>query len=465
MKKIIPILFILLSCSFVAQHKLTTELNNLVEESAAANAFSGNTILIKNGEVLFKKSKGFSDWETKTLLNDSTLFNIGSIGKDFTRLIILQLEGEKRLQFDDPLTKFLDMFPDSIGKKITLRMLLTMQSGLGDYHERPFRNLQERIDYIKTLPLLFEPGTSREYSNSGYVVLAAVIEKITGKPYEKNVQERIFAPLKMNQSFFIYPGMKVPNKASGTDIKPNGEKVNEHMINDELTPSGDGGCYSSAPDLVKFNLSLLTDNILLSDNQKVAYFTNFNPATKRNWAALKADTNIQTSFAGGLNGWNSCVDLYFGKEYILVTLCNLSDSDLPAEEFNRRVGQILGGKKYDAPKIPRFVFAYNQYKKLGVENFTKQINDLLREKEYLELQGPYFYNTISEQLMEEGEYKDASAILKYNTELFPEAPRTWLMLGKAYNTLGKKEEAKIALKNCLKIDPENREAEKLLSEL
>ncbi len=466
MKSTITLLLLVIPFLYLkAEPDFGPQLDKLVKESADADAFSGNVLIGKDGKVVYKNFCGFADWEKKISLNDSTIFNVGSIGKDFTQVVMIQLASEKKLNFDDPLSNYLHLFNNAADTKITLRMLLTMQSGLGDYHERPFSNLQERMDYIKTKPLLFDPGTSREYSNSGYVVLAAIIEKVTGKPFDQNVKERIFSPLSMSHSQFVFPETKVSNKASGTEIKPNGDKVTEHEINDKLTPSGDGAEYSSASDLLKFYTDLLNGNTILTDEEKEIFFSRFESKPAHTLKEMKANTKVVLGYAGGLNGWNACVDIYFGLTYVVVSVSNFSDADQPAEELNHRIHQVIADGKYDAPRKPRFVFAYTKLKELHAQQFVIKINQLLKDNGYEEIQGPYFFNQIAQQLYRENNFDDAIALLQQNTKLFPQAPMTWLWIGKSYLKQGKKVEAKAALTKCLDLDPENEEAKTMLDKI
>ena len=164
----------------LAQTDFTLQLDQLINESAAIDMFSGNVLVAEKGKVIYSRSEGYADWENKIAFNDSSKFNIGSIGKDFTQVVIAQLSQEGKLEMDDKLSRYLALFPATTSDKITIRMLLRHEAGLGDYHPAIVRSMADRLQIISNQPLLFEPGTDRSYSNSGYVVLAAIIEKITG---------------------------------------------------------------------------------------------------------------------------------------------------------------------------------------------------------------------------------------------------------------------------------------------
>jgi CubicO group peptidase (beta-lactamase class C family) len=220
MRKKIQIVFIsilLLTTISLAQQsdKINSrKVDSLLNDAFAKGIFSGQVIISNNGERVYYKQYGFADWKAKSSIDENTLFNIGSLNKQFTEEIIHQLVNENKLSYTDNLSKYLDIFPPETGNKITIQQLLDMKAGLGDYLQDPkfdelrFKDfsLEELIDIIKTEPLLFEPGTSREYSNSGYVVLGAIIEKVTNLSYETNIYDRIAKPLGLENIYYTKTG-------------------------------------------------------------------------------------------------------------------------------------------------------------------------------------------------------------------------------------------------------------------
>jgi CubicO group peptidase (beta-lactamase class C family) len=182
----------------------------LLVDAFNKNIFSGIVTVAQDGKVIYYIPMGYADWQTKRPFTKNTLFNIGSLNKQFTEEMIHQLVKENKLIYNDKLSRFLNLFSSEIGDKITIQQLLDMSAGLGDYLMDPqFRkimdtdfSLDELVNIIKSEPLLFEPGKDNRYSNSGYVVLGAVIEKITGKSYEDNLRERIVLPLGLKNIYY-----------------------------------------------------------------------------------------------------------------------------------------------------------------------------------------------------------------------------------------------------------------------
>ncbi len=450
---------------------LIQHVDSLMHAAAPLDLFSGNVLIAHEGKIIYQKSFGYADWEKKIPLNDSTMFNIGSLGKDFTQALICQLAQEGKLNFNDTLGKFLDIFPKTIAEKITVKQLLTMQSGMGDYLRSPrydparFKNISELITLIKDEPLLFEPGTDRAYSNSGYVVLGAIIEKISGKSYDENVRERILKPLGMNHSMFIYPDTKaIDNKAAGTEIELSGEKHNELRINPQLIPTSAGGMYASAPDLLTFYDAEMYTQRILNDEFKLKLFTSYDDHPKYGWKEMLAAPRFISALAGGLDGWNSCVTQIPASRFTIIVLSNYDANGQPAEEVSARItSKILG--RPDKPlmmPLPRFVYQY--ISRNGTTDFVNNFDRLMKENNY-EIQRPMKLNRLGYDFIQEKKLDWAVEIFKLNIRLFPKDPNGYDSLGEAYMLNSQKELAIQNYRKVLEMDPENMNAKQMLEKL
>lgn len=443
----------------------------LMAQAIEKDVFSGNVLIAHEGKIIYQKSFGYADWETKTPINDSTMFNIGSNGKDFTQVLICQLVQENKLAFNDPLSKYLNMFPKSIADKITVKQLLTMQSGMGDYMQSPrfrfgqLRTISSLLDFIKDEPLLFEPGTDRAYSNSGYVVLGGVIEKITGKTYEENVRDRILKPLGMTHSMFIYPDTRnAVNKAAGTEISLSGLKRAEKGINPGLVPTSAGGMYASASDLFKFYEAEMFSNKVLSDGMKLKLFTRYEDQPKKTWKEMMADPKFISALAGGLNGWNSSVTQIPALHYTVIVLSNYDGAGQPAEQIGESIESIILGRPYETLKFPLPQFIYQYISKNGIDDFAKNCDELLKKNEY-GIREPMMLNRLGYDLIGEKKPNWAVEIFKLNIRLFPDEPNGYDSLGEAYMLIGKKELAIESYKKVLEMDPGNENAKQMLEKL
>ena len=174
--------------------------------------------IIRNGRVDILKSYGLANVEHRVPVKPETVFQSGSIGKQFTAAAVMILVEEGKISLDDKITKF---FPDAPASwnNITVRHLLTQTSGMGDYPPevdlRREYTEDEYFEYFKKAPLSFAPGAKWDYSNAGYATLGFLIRKVTGKYYGEFLQERIFRPLGMTTARVISEADIVPNRAAG----------------------------------------------------------------------------------------------------------------------------------------------------------------------------------------------------------------------------------------------------------
>jgi CubicO group peptidase (beta-lactamase class C family) len=184
------------------------KIDELCHEYENLDLLSGNVLIMQNQETIFENSYGYRDFSSMQINNLSYLYNVGTIGKDFTAIIILQLMESGDLSLDDKIGNYLTGFKDDRANAITIKQLLKHQSGLGDILVNPQFALKydekwelaDLMDLIKRDSLIFTPGDSIAYSNAGYVVLGAIIEMITGKNYPDVLSENIFAQLNLKNT-------------------------------------------------------------------------------------------------------------------------------------------------------------------------------------------------------------------------------------------------------------------------
>jgi CubicO group peptidase (beta-lactamase class C family) len=227
-------------------------------ELAARDAFSGVVLLARNGKPFFQKAWGLADRGLSVPNRVDTRFNIGSIGKAFTRVAVMDLVKAGRISLTDTVAKHLPGIRIPAADRITIDQLLEMTSGLGDifggrYEETPKDKLRELSDYLRLFegqPLRFQPGQGREYSNAGYVVLGLIIEKVSGKPYWDFVRESVLAPAGMQSTGAWGPDEVVPNRAVGYTREQGGWRSNVYGLPGRASSAG--GVDSTAGDLLAF---------------------------------------------------------------------------------------------------------------------------------------------------------------------------------------------------------------------
>jgi CubicO group peptidase (beta-lactamase class C family) len=229
------------------------------------NQFNGNALVQYEGKTILQKSFGPADKERKIANDVNTQFRIGSASKQFMAMLIMQLVAENKLRVLDTVGKFL---PEYIHGKVTLQQLMTHQSGIPNFTKSQdylskIVSANYSTDQLLNLfcsdSLEFEPGTAFNYSNSGYVVLAAVIENITGKKYGEVLEEKIFGPLGMKNSFFGSASARAMNMAKGY--------VNEapEMLFSVENMVGAGCITSTAGDLLRWNHALTSGSLLTAE--------------------------------------------------------------------------------------------------------------------------------------------------------------------------------------------------------
>jgi len=257
------------------EQELITAVRTFLETQTKADNFSGVVLVAKNGQVLLHEAYGFADRDKKIPNRKDTKFNLGSINKSFTRAAIHQLEKQGQLALDDRIGKFLPDYANrQAAEKVTIRHLLDMTSGIGDFFGRRFeatakdkiRTLQDYLPLFADLPLEFEPGTNNRYSNGGYVVLGAIIEKASGTDYYSYVRENIFKPCAMLDTDSYARDAGVPNLALGYTRE--GRSSGARVLNHATLPgrgSSAGGGYSTAQDMLKYVMALKEGKIFLPD--------------------------------------------------------------------------------------------------------------------------------------------------------------------------------------------------------
>ena len=248
----------------------------------SSDAPGAAVLVVRNGKAVFRRGYGVTDLRTMHPIDAGTNFRLASFTKQFTAACIMLLARDGKLHYDDHLTDFFPEFP-AYGKTITVRNLLNHTSGLEDYEELMMKEhpntLPEKVPQIhdtEVLKLLeqqtstkFPPSSKWEYSNSGYAVLAMIVEKVSGKPFGQFLQERIFTPLKMTNTLAYEKGKnEVAHRAYGHTKTDNRWQETDQSPTSAVL--GDGGIYSSIDDLEKWDRALRLHTLLTADEMKPA---------------------------------------------------------------------------------------------------------------------------------------------------------------------------------------------------
>jgi CubicO group peptidase (beta-lactamase class C family)/C-terminal processing protease CtpA/Prc len=309
------------------------ELEAFLDKQAAEDKLSGAVLLAKDGKPILKKTYGLADKSAKAPNKIDTKFNLGSMNKMFTAVAIAQLAEKGKLTFDDKVGKFLPDYPNKdVREKVTIHQLLTHTSGLGSYWNKKFDESKASIktvaDYLALFadePLLFEPGARFEYSNSGFIVLGAIIEKVSGQSYYDYVREHIYQRAGMTNSDAYEMHARTPNLAMGYAGSGGeaGRKENTGSRPNRGGPAGGG--YSTVEDLLKFAVAL-RENKLLSAQYTELVTTGKVKMGSNKYAYGFGDLNVngKRSFGhnGGAPGIASSLSIFPELGYTVIVMTN-----------------------------------------------------------------------------------------------------------------------------------------------
>lgn len=324
----------------IPESQFLTAVEKYLADIVRQDKFSGTVLIAKDGKPIFVKAFGLASKEKKLANRIDTKYNLGSINKIFTMLAVGMLADEGKLSLDDKLGKFLPDYPNlDAREKVTVRHLLTMTSGVGDFFGAEYdalpkaklRNVPDFIPLFAHKPLLFEPGNGRRYSNGGYVLLGAIIERASGQSYYDFVRSRIFVPIGMSNTESYFFDAKTPNLAMGYTREIDALKWSANTTTRPARGSSAGGGYSTAQDLLRFA------NAIESRTFKVP-------------AAVLAVQDPMVGgmfrgglgFAGGAPGINSTLDSSLPGGYTVIVLSNY---DPPAAQtVSEHIRGLLGAE-------------------------------------------------------------------------------------------------------------------------
>jgi D-alanyl-D-alanine carboxypeptidase len=313
--------------------ELTTDLDTYLGGLSKAAAFSGVVAVARNDQTIYARAFGLASNQYNAPNTLDTRFNLGSINKLMTRIAIEQLVEQHALTYTDTLDKLLPDYPNKdAAKQNTLRQLVDMTSGIGDFFGPEFRDtpkdrirsLKDYLPFFASKPPAFAPGTGHVYSNGGYVVLGLIIEHVSGQSYYDYVQRHIFEPAGMTHSAWFE--RDTPTKNVATGYTKHGDNVDfstwhDNMYEQPARGSSAGGGYATAGDLM--NLAAALKNLKLLDAQGTT-------------AILGGGLGV----AGGSPGCNAALEIDPHSGYTIVVLSNYDPPS--AENVDAQIRAWLG---------------------------------------------------------------------------------------------------------------------------
>ncbi|MFO7168421.1 MAG: serine hydrolase domain-containing protein [Chloroflexota bacterium] len=327
----------------------------------ALRRFSGVALLARGRQVLFERGYGLADAAHQVPNRPATRFRIGSQTKLFTAVAILTLADAGRLRVDDPIARFLPGYPR--GEQITVHHLLSNTSGLPDYilaedfvacQARP-HSLPELIARFRDRPLLFEPGASFSYSNSGWILLGAIIEQISGLPYRDYLRQHVLVPAGLSQSGMASDDEVVPQHAAGyASLDPLQRAA--HIAN--ANQHAAGGMHATAGDLHRFWLALMDGRLISGESRALLTAAHaHHDLGGYGYGLLVGERHGRPYLeaSGGTFGFVSVSAHYPAEALTVVVLANVEGA--PFQAIADDLAAIGLGQPYDLPSARQFVAA------------------------------------------------------------------------------------------------------------
>lgn len=318
----------------LAQSSLDSAVAKYVKTEMERQHIPGLALLVtRDGKVVRSEGFGLASVELQVPVKPETIFQSGSVGKQFTATAVMMLVEAGKIRLNDPLTKYFPEAPPS-WKNVTVRELLSHTGGFGDYP----KNFNFRKDWtepqllklVESIPLAYPPGTKWEYSNLGYLTLGILIHRVSGEFYGEFLQQRIFQPLGMQATRIISEADIVPNRAAGYRLAK-GELKNQEWVAPAMNTTADGSLYFSIVDLSKWDAALYEGNLLKPSSFNLMW----TPVKLKNgqpnkagygfgWFIEERNGHRCIHHDGSWQGFETAIDRYVDDHLSVVALTNLA---------------------------------------------------------------------------------------------------------------------------------------------
>lgn len=427
------------------------QIDSLMTKSYERGLFNGNVLVVKNNTIVYQKSFGFTDETRQNPLNNKSIFNIGSIAKEFNAVAIMILVERGLLNLDDKVSKFNLGLP-KWAEKVSIRHLINYASGIPPIEQLKPENDAEAWNILRSNDsLLFEPGTSYRYDNSNVFLQRRIIEKVTGMSFQQFVIKNIVKPLKMTNSVFE-PTIGYKNRTSCYDM--------DHVKCPELKFIS-GWLWVDIHDLYKW-IEALNSNRLIS---KESYHTLLNnPYAKDEGGSLgryfeKEDLQRHN----GVSYKFESIFLNDLKNNITIIL--LSNNLNKVWDLGHIIHNVMLGKEYEIPKKS----VYQAIRKESLNNVNKAIETyyLLKKnaKNEYSFENPGELNKLGYELLRLGKNSESITIFKLATTEFPKDANLFDSLGEAYFTNKQYNLALESYKKAISLGGTNGNAEKMIDKI
>jgi len=467
---------LLLNIKGVAQNNknvesINTRIDNYLN-SSVENGYSGSILVAKDGKILLSKGYGWADRNKKLPNEPNTIFNIGSVTKQFTAAAILKLQELNKLSTSDKIGKYFPHTPPD-KKNVTIHQLLTHTTGIPPqtggfrYNEATKEQFLEEFFLAE---LMYIPGTKHTYANANYILLAAIIEEVTKQDFELFLQENFWIPLQMNHTGYKKINYNSDQLAHGyyfnyTDGKwDDWGTTPEHFIynNNHWYSIGKGDIYSTTVDLYQWHLAL-EQNKVLSPESKQLMETAYVPENEAEtsfygygWAIFSSLDSTKIVTHNGSNGIYFADFIRFVEDDIIIIALSNVILNYQSENVAWEIATMLNDYNYQPHPIPKNTYdLVFDFIKANPPEKVNELPEFIKDKTGRTLHDKAILNRIGfKQVSKNKEKEWGIALLKLNTSLFPADGNLWDSLGEGYYIINDKENAIESFEKALELKSE-----------
>ncbi|QRM90697.1 serine hydrolase [Lacinutrix sp. WUR7] len=453
------------------------QITKLIDTYTAYKTFNGSVLIAESGKVIYKKGFGFANMEWGIPNAPNTKHRLGSISKQFTGMLILQLAEQGKIDLQAPIITYLPDYPKATGDIITTHHLLTHTSGIPNYTSFPnfFKDKSRNpytpaafVNEFSEMELDFSPGEKFSYSNSGYFLLGVLIEKISEKTYEEMLQENILIPLNMKDSGFDHHETILKNRATGYE-KQGGDFVNASYL-DMSIPYAAGSLYATAEDLYLWDQALYTNKLLSKESMKLFFGEHIKAWSGHygyGWTIGSepigdTDTKVETiSHGGGINGFNTLITRAPKDKSLIVLLNNTGGA--PLNEMAKAIRGIMYNESYSFPKKSVANAVYEKIESNGIEAALTYYNSIKSLSDYEVKESDM--NSIGYKLLQAEKVDEAVSIFKLIVDAYPNSSNAYDSYAEGLMTQGNNEQAIVNYKKSVELNPNNQNGIDFLKKL
>ena len=454
--------FITFSTISAFSQNTNKELINKIDsylESSVTNGFSGVVLVSKRGEIILSKGYGWADRENKIPNSPSTVFNIGSVTKQFTASAILKLVEQGKIKTSDKISSYFTQTP--IDKRdITIHQLLTHTSGVSNRTGGFRYDEASKEQFLKEFfesELHSKPGKKYQYANANYIMLTVILELVSGQTYSSFLKEHLFEPAQMKSTGYKSINFSTERLAHGYYYNIDGEKwadwgtTQQHLPynNEHWYSIGKGDIHSTIEDLYKWHNALKNNVVLTKKTRKIqetAYVAENDKMTSYygyGWAISHSNRDTKIVAHNGSNGLYFADFVRFIDDDVVVIYITNAFLGSESEYVAREIGKMIFNTNYTAAPISKNSYQLiHEFMKTNPSTNAEKLPDFLKKELKIEFNDHAILNRLGySRLKKEDQPGWALALFKLNVKLFPEDGNLWDSLGEAYLKYNQKEKA------------------------